>query len=164
MAAICLGLNVLRKSNMFLCHVITCDIHHFTHMVMYCGIFSLPWKSSWGKIGNFYQDKWITLKVLSFQPNVSFPQIMQWISVYGWRHTHPANNYKDYRQVYNIRRTLNCWSLRCSWSTACGRCSNYIFILDLTPGFNVLGKDNCNLGRETFKCWDLVQLVLEILR
>ena len=25
--------------------------------------------------------------------------------------------------------------------SACRRCSNYIFILDLTPGFNWLGKD-----------------------
>ena len=43
---------------------------------------------------------------------------------------------------------LNCWSLRCSWSIACRRCSNYIFILDLTPGFNGLGKGNCKT-RET---------------
>ena len=35
-----------------------------------------------------------------------------------------------------------CW-LRCSWSIACGRCSNYIFILDLTPDGNGLGKNNC---------------------
>ena len=42
-----------------------------------------------------------------------------------------------YRQVANIRRTLvgqwNCRSLRCSWSITCRRCSNYVFILDLTP-------------------------------
>ena len=37
---------------------------------------------------------------------------------------------------------------------ACRRCSNYIFILDLTPGFNGLGKDNCKTRRETFKHWD----------
>ena len=30
------------------------------------------------------------------------------------------------------------WSLRCSWSIACRGCSNYIFILDFTPGFNGL--------------------------
>ena len=42
------------------------------------------------------------------------------------------------------------------------RCSNYIFILDLTPGFNELGKDNYNRRRETFKCWDLVRLILEV--
>ena len=43
------------------------------------------------------------------------------------------------------------------------RCSNDIFILDLTPGFNRLGKDNCKTDRETAKCWALVCLVLEIL-
>ena len=64
-----------------------------------------------------------------------------------------------YRQVYNIRynhfiRQLNCWSLRCSWSIACRHCSNYIFILDLTPGFNTLRKDNCKPRPEAFKFWD----------
>ena len=38
-----------------------------------------------------------------------------------------------------FRRQLNCWSLRCSWSIACWHCSNYIFNLNLTPGFNGLG-------------------------
>ena len=33
---------------------------------------------------------------------------------------------------------LNCRSLRCSWSIACRRCSNYIFILDLIHCFNRL--------------------------
>ena len=37
------------------------------------------------------------------------------------------------------------------------RCSNYIFILDLTPGSNGLGKDKCKTRRESFKllggCW-----------
>ena len=59
---------------------------------------------------------------------------------------------------------LNCWSLRCSWSITCRRCSNHIFILDLTPGFNGLGKDICKTRRESFKFWDLVCLILEILR
>ena len=36
------------------------------------------------------------------------------------------------------------------------RCSNYIFILDLTPGFNGLGKGNCKTQREPFKFGDLV--------
>ena len=58
----------------------------------------------------------------------------------------------------------NCWSLRCSWSIACRRCSNYIFILDLTPGFIGLGKDNCSTRRETVKFGDSVRLILEILR
>ena len=42
----------------------------------------------------------------------------------------------------HLLRQWNCWSLRCSWSIACRRCSNYIFILDLTHGFNEMGKDN----------------------
>ena len=59
---------------------------------------------------------------------------------------------------------LNCWSFRRSWSIACRRCSNYIFILNLTSGFNGLGKDNYQMRREAFKFWDLVRLILETLR
>ena len=61
-------------------------------------------------------------------------------------------------------RQLNCWSLRSSWSIACRRCSNYIFILNLTPGFNGLGKDNCKTRLETFVFWDWVRLILETWR
>ena len=64
----------------------------------------------------------------------------------------------------HLSRQLNCWSLRCSWSIACRRCSNYIIILDLTPGFNGLGKDNCKTRRESLKFCDLVWLILEILQ
>ena len=56
------------------------------------------------------------------------------------------------------------WSLRCSWSIAFWRCSNYIFILDLTPGFNGFGKGNCKMRWEWFKFWYLVHLILEILQ
>ena len=59
---------------------------------------------------------------------------------------------------------LSCWSIRYSWSIACRRCSNYIFILHSTPGFNMLHKDNCKPIREAFEVWDLVQLILEILQ
>ena len=48
--------------------------------------------------------------------------------------------------------------------SACRRCSNYIFILDLTPGFNGLGKDNCKTRRESFTFWSLLRLIFEILR
>ena len=41
------------------------------------------------------------------------------------------------------------WSISW-WLMPCRHCSNYIFILDLTPGFNKLGKDYCKKGRETF--------------
>ena len=44
---------------------------------------------------------------------------------------------------------------------ACRRCCNFIFILDLISGFNGLGKDKCEAGRETFKFWDLVRLILD---
>ena len=68
------------------------------------------------------------------------------------------------KQIAHFSMQLNCWSLRCSWSIACRRCSNYIFILHLTLGLNILHKDNCKPRRETFKLWDLVRLIFEILR
>ena len=64
----------------------------------------------------------------------------------------------------HLSRQLNCWPLRCSWSIACRRCSNYIFILYLTPGFNRLGEDTGKTRRESFKLWELVRLILESLR
>ena len=54
-----------------------------------------------------------------------------------------------------LSRQLNCWSLRCSRSTACRCFSIYIFILNIIPGFNRLHKNNCKTRRETFKFWDL---------
>ena len=39
-----------------------------------------------------------------------------------------------------------------------------IFILNLTPGFNGLGKDNCKTREESFQFCDLVRSILEILR
>ena len=45
-----------------------------------------------------------------------------------------------------------------------GAAPTYIFILNLTPGFKGLGEDNCKTGWETFKSWDLVQLILEAWR
>ena len=60
-----------------------------------------------------------------------------------------------YRQTSNIKRTLvynkiddHSDVVRASPGR---RCSNYIFILDLTPGFNILGEDNCKKRRETFQ-------------
>ena len=69
---------------------------------------------------------------------------------------------RGYHKTSNIRCILigpwNCWSLRCSWSIAWRRCSNYIFILNLTPGINGWSEDNCKRIQETFKFWDLVRL------
>ena len=42
--------------------------------------------------------------------------------------------------------------------------ANYIFILDLTPGFNGLGKDNCKTRRELSRFYELVRRILEMLR
>ena len=70
----------------------------------------------------------------------------------------PSNLY--YKR--HLSRKWNCWSLRCNWSIACWRCSNYIFIFDLTPGFKGLGRDNYKAKWETFKCWDLVHLIVVV--
>ena len=69
-----------------------------------------------------------------------------------------------YSQTSNIRHLSRqqTWSFRYSRSIACPRCCNYTFILDLTSGFNRLGKDNCKTRRETFMLWDLVCLILEV--
>ena len=50
-------------------------------------------------------------------------------------HTLVSNEIVDHPDVVEARR----------------RCSNYFFILDLTTGFNGLGKDNFKTRRETFK-------------
>ena len=48
--------------------------------------------------------------------------------------------------------------------SSCRRCSNYIFILDLTSGFKGFGKDSRKTVWESFKCWDLVRLMLKTWR
>ena len=98
-------------------------------------------------------DRWIPRTKDQYRGNASF-----W-----WRHNKldlPSSLW--YKTHFN--RQLNCWSLRCSWSIACQRCSNYIFILNLIPGFNGLGKDNYKMRQEAFKFGDLVRLILETLR
>ena len=42
--------------------------------------------------------------------------------------------------------------------------TNYIFIIDLTPGLNEMGKENGKTRQEIFKFLDLVCLTLEVLR
>ena len=61
-------------------------------------------------------------------------------------------------------RQYICQSLRCSWSIACRRCSNYIFILNLTAGFKGFRKDSRKAVQGSFKGWDLVRLILETWR
>ena len=72
-----------------------------------------------------------------------------------------------YHQTSNIRHLNGQWtclSLRCSWSIACRHCTNYIFIIDLTSGFNGLSKENWKVRRETFKFWNWVYFILEVLQ
>ena len=64
----------------------------------------------------------------------------------------------------HLSRQYKYWLLRCTWSIACRRCSNCIFILDLKLGFNGLDKDNCRSRRETFKFGDLVRLISGVWR
>ena len=40
--------------------------------------------------------------------------------------------------------------------------NHYVFILNLTPGFNGLSKGNCKTRRDTFKFLNLVRLVSEV--
>ena len=93
---------------------------------------------------------------------------MFWIATFtGWLVLWAPVNL-SYRQVSVIRRTLVGSKIvddsDVVGSIACRRCSNYIFILDLTPGFIGLGKDNCKSRRETVMFGELVCLILEILR
>ena len=63
-----------------------------------------------------------------------------------------------YWQTSNISHTLvgNKLVIDVVGSIACRRCSNYIVMLNLTPGLNGLDKDNCKTERETFKFLGLV--------
>ena len=74
---------------------------------------------------------------------------------------YPSSTYRQFSNIRHFSSQLNFCSLRCSWSIACRHCSNYIFILNLTPGFNGLVKDNYKMRRQTFKFCDLVCLILE---
>ena len=74
----------------------------------------------------------------------------------------------NYHQFSNIRRTLagnkivdHSDVVRALPVSAAPTTSSFSI---LTPGINWLGKDNCKMRWETFKFWDLVQLILEILQ
>ena len=97
--------------------------------------------------------------------NDRYPLYLPQVSRYSDKEKHFSSNLPS-SLLYKTHpsRQYNCRSLRCSWSIACRRCSNYIFILDLTPGFIGLGEDNSTTRRETFKFDDSVRLILEILR
>ena len=68
-----------------------------------------------------------------------------------------GNDIIDHDDVVGAMRTT-----KISWSITCPHCSNYISIPDFTHGFNGLDKDNCKTRWDTFKCWDLLCLILEV--
>ena len=76
--------------------------------------------------------------------------------------------HQNYRQNSNISHTLVGNKIvdhsDVVGALPCRCCSNYIFVLDWTPGFNALGGDNLKMRRESFKFWNLVQLILDILQ
>ena len=67
----------------------------------------------------------------------------------------------NYRKTSNISRTL-LGNKIVDNSDVVG--ASPVIILNLTPGFNGLSEDNCKRIQETFKFWDLVRLILEVLR
>ena len=69
-----------------------------------------------------------------------------------------STNCNMYRKTSNII----CRLLRCSWSIACRRCTNYIFILNYTPGFSILHKGDCKTRRATFKFWNIRDFTLYV--
>ena len=77
----------------------------------------------------------------------------------------PGANESIYHQASNISCNLraiegNKFVNQSDVVGACA-CRHCIFI---TPGFNGLGEGNCKTRRETFKFWDLVHLILQVLQ
>ena len=128
----------LSLSFMVILDVCRCFIRNKTTFDMYCLTQWIP------KPPRSFEIQWVRLYQVYFMDLADIPSSLQ---------------YKTH-----FSRQLNWWSLRCSWSIACRRCSNYIFILNSIPGFNGLGKDNNKMRREAFKFWVLVRLILETLR
>ena len=125
----------------------------------------------------FNENFWILHEICSIGPNWQWVRIGSLIM--AWHCTGDKPQYKpmmaqftdvymddsalvNYRQTSNISHDLVSNKFF-DHSNVVG-CSNYIVVLDLTSGFNVLGKDNCKTKQETFKFWDLVWLTLEVWR
>ena len=71
----------------------------------------------------------------------------------------PSYGHRNSLQTCNISCTLVGHKLV---DHPCRRYYNYIFILEVKHGFSRLGRDNCQA--RTYKCWDLVRLILEVWR
>ena len=91
----------------------------------------------------FTSHQWIPRTNSSFAVSL----VCAWIN--GW-----VNN----REVGDLRRHLVHYDVSVM---ACRHRSNCILVLDLTPGFNGLGKGNCKTRRKYFSvgtCWGLCQM------
>ena len=55
----------------------------------------------------------------------------------------------------HLSRQWNCWSLTCSWSIACRRCSNYIFILNLNTWLQWIGQRQLQDEMRNINVWGL---------
>ena len=117
--------------------------------------------------GHDNSNNWVTWMACLIGLNID-THLLMYHQTYNISHTLVDNKLADQQDVVGASPvgaapTTSCWSARCSWSITCRRCSNYIFILDITPGFNGLGKDNYKTKRESFKLkfCDLVCITLE---
>ena len=71
---------------------------------------------------------------------------------------------QTYHKTSNTRRTLPVSKLVDHSNVVAAMPVGNIFILDLTPEFNGLGKDKCKTIWKPFKFSDLVLAIFEILR
>ena len=72
----------------------------------------------------------IHLKITHLKYHSNFPGANELMKMHSERGKQVPSNLK---YKLHLSKQWTCWSLRCYWNVACQRCSNYIFILDLTP-------------------------------
>ena len=82
--------------------------------------------------------------------------LLIWVFVTNFNETMLAIKTFSLRKMHFKMPSSKLWLV----GLACRRCSNYIFILNLTPAFNGRSEDNCKRIQETSKFWDLVRLIL----
>ena len=134
-----------------------------------------------------FENVWIWIKIsLKFVPKVRINNIPALVQIMAWRRigdkplsepmmvnllTHICVTRPQWVKTSNIRRTLvgnkivdhsDVVGEVPTGATSSFSFFNYIFIIDLIPGFNGLDKDKCKMRQETCKVWDLVHIILEI--
>ena len=134
-----------------------------------------------------FENVWIWIKIsLKFVPKVRINNIQAFVQIMAWRRigdkplsepmmvnllTHICVTRPQWVKTSNISCTLvgnkivdhsDVVGAAPTGATFSFSFFNYIFIIDLIPGFNGLDKDNCKMRQETCKVWDLVHIILEI--